>query len=70
VHLTPVLWDELEAFHGATILKRLLHGGLPQALLAETKSPGFYREWMDSFYVRDIQRPFGFRDAGKFKYAL
>ena len=65
VHLTPVLWDELDAFFGATILKRLLHGGLPQAL-AETKSPGFYREWMDSFYVRDIQRLFGFRDAGKF----
>ena len=47
-------------------MKRLYHGGLPQALLAESKSPGFYREWMDSFFARDIQRLFGFRDADKF----
>lgn len=33
VHLTPVLWDELDAFHGTALLKRFLHGGLPQALL-------------------------------------
>jgi hypothetical protein len=66
VHLTPVLWDELDAFQGATLLKRLYHGGLPQALLAESKSPAFYREWMDSFFARDIQRLFGFRDADKF----
>ena len=70
VHLTPVLWDELKAFQGATLLKRLYHGGLPQTLLAETKSPGFYREWMDSFFARDIQRLFGFRDAEKFDTLL
>lgn len=66
VHLTPVLWDELDSFQGTPLLKRLYHGGLPQALLAERKSPGFYREWMDSFFARDIQRLFGFRDADKF----
>lgn len=66
VHLTPVLWDELDSFQGSPLLKRLCHGGLPQALLAESKSSGFYREWIDSFFVRDIQRLFGFRDADKF----
>jgi predicted AAA+ superfamily ATPase len=66
VHLTPVLWDELEAFQATPLLKRLYHGGLPQPLLAETKSSGFYREWMDSFFARDIQRLFGFRDIEKF----
>ena len=65
VHLTPVLWDELVAF-GATLPQRLLHGGLPRALLAETKKPAFYREWMDSFFARDIQRLFGFRDINRF----
>ena len=45
VHLTPVLWDELEAFQ-APLVKRLYHGGLPQALLAATKSASLYREWM------------------------
>jgi len=66
VHLTPVLWDELEAFQAPTALTRLFHGGLPQALLAPTKNPTFYREWMDSFFARDIQRLFAFRAPDKF----
>ena len=39
---------------------------LPPALLAERKDPGFYREWLDSFFARDIQRLFGFRDINRF----
>ncbi len=66
VHLTPVLWDELKAFNNSPLLKRLYYGGLPQALLSEDKKPGFYREWMDSFFARDIQRLFAFRDPDKF----
>jgi len=69
VHLTPVLWDELPAF-GATLPKRLFHGGLPLALLAESKQAAFYREWMDSFFARDIQRLFGFRDINRFNTLL
>jgi uncharacterized protein len=65
VHLTPVTWDELPAF-GATLPKRLFHGGLPAALLAETKQPALYREWLDSFFARDIQRLFKFRDVDRF----
>lgn len=66
VHLTPVLWDELAAFQVPSVLTRLAHGGLPPALLAPTKSPGLYREWMDSFFARDIQRLFAFRAPDKF----
>jgi uncharacterized protein len=65
VHLVPVLWGELAAF-GATLLRRLYQGGLPPALLAETKTPALYREWMDSFFARDIQRLFAFRDVNRF----
>jgi len=65
VHLVPVLWSELDAF-GATLGRRLFHGGLPPALLADTKSPSLYREWMDSFFARDIQRLFAFRDMNRF----
>jgi predicted AAA+ superfamily ATPase len=65
IHLLPVLWEELPAF-GVTLTKRLFHGGLPPALLAETKSPAFFREWLDSFFARDIQRLFGFRDINRF----
>lgn len=66
IHLTPVLWDELPAFENTTLLKRLYHGGLPQALLSATKEAGFYREWIDSFFARDIQKLFGFRNPEKF----
>lgn len=65
VHLTPVLWDELADF-GAQLPRRLLHGGLPEALLAEAKRPSLYREWLDAFFARDIQRLFGFRDINRF----
>lgn len=69
VHLTPVTWGELSAF-GTTLERRLHHGGLPQALLAETKQPSLYREWMDSFFARDVQRLFGLRDMNRFNAFL
>jgi predicted AAA+ superfamily ATPase len=69
IHLTPVTWDELPAF-GATLERRLFQGGLPPALLAESKMASFYREWMDSFFARDIQRLFGFRDMDRFNGLL
>jgi predicted AAA+ superfamily ATPase len=65
VHLVPVLWEELKDF-AAPLERRLFHGGLPPALLAGNKEPAFYREWLDSFFARDIQRLFGFRDMDRF----
>jgi hypothetical protein len=69
IHLPPVLWDELAAF-GVPLPQRLYHGGLPAALLADAKRPAPYREWMDSFFARDIQRLFGFRDVDRFNALL
>ena len=69
VHLLPVFWSELAAF-GVPLPRRLYLGGLPPALLAESKRPAFYREWMDSFFARDIQRLFGFRDLNRFNALL
>lgn len=69
VHLLPVLWDELAAF-GVPLQRRLYHGGLPGALLADAKRPALYREWMDSFFARDVQRLFGFRDFDRFNALL
>lgn len=65
VHLVPVMWDELRTF-GVPLERRLFLGGLPPALLAGEKKPAFYREWVDSFFARDIQRLFGFRDMNRF----
>jgi len=69
IHLTPVLIGELDAF-GVKLPKRFLHGGLPPALLAQTKKASLYREWMDSFFARDIQRLFAFRDMNRFNALL
>ncbi len=67
VHLPPVLWSELALFE-ASIEKRLYRGGLPGPLLqeGEGKDRAFYREWLDSFFARDVQRLFAFRDFEKF----
>ncbi len=65
LHLVPVLTGEITAF-GATLERRLYQGGLPPALLAATKQASFYREWLDSFFARDIQRLFAFRDINRF----
>ena len=66
VHLLPILWTELEIFSCKDISRRLFQGGLPPALLSDAKNPSFYREWLDSFFARDIQKLFAFRDADKF----
>lgn len=67
VHLCPVLWEECgELFGIADFDRRLLHGGLPELLLAETRSPGLYAEWIDSFYARDILDLFKVRNRQGF----
>jgi len=66
IHLLPVLWTELEAFSCKDVSRRLFRGGLPPALLAGSKSASFYREWLDSFFARDVQKLFPFRDVEKF----
>lgn len=57
VHLVPVLIDELPLFGVRDLQRRLLHGGLPAALL-EDRDLEFYSEWLDSFFARDIQELF------------
>jgi hypothetical protein len=58
VALMPVLAEELPAFGVSDIQVRLLQGGLPQALLADTRDTEFYGEWLDSYYARDVQELF------------
>ncbi|MDT8428060.1 MAG: ATP-binding protein [Pseudomonadales bacterium] len=67
IHLCPVLWEECAEPFGVTDLdRRLLHGGLPEPLLAEKKDPAFFNEWIDSFYARDILELFGIRNRQGF----
>jgi predicted AAA+ superfamily ATPase len=67
LHLPPVLWTECQEVFGIQDLdRRLLHGGLPEALLSTEKDPAFFSEWVDSFYARDIQELFAIRSRTGF----
>ncbi|MBM4376051.1 MAG: ATP-binding protein [Deltaproteobacteria bacterium] len=58
VHLVPVLPEELSSFGVPSLEHRLLRGGLPPALLNDEHDPGFYGEWLDSFFARDVRELF------------
>ena len=63
VGLAPVLWQECQTdFQIPDLDKRLLHGGLPEALLSNSKDPEYFEEWKESVYARDIQELFGVRN--------
>jgi hypothetical protein len=67
LYLCPVLWEECaEPFGMNDLDHRLLHGGLPELLLATHKEPAFFNEWIDSFYARDILELFGIRNRQGF----
>ena len=71
IYLPPVLWSEcIDQFNIRKLDRRLLHGGLPEHLLSETKNAAFFSEWMDSFYARDIQELFGIRNRTGFMRLL
>ena len=68
VHLCPVPWEEcVDEFGVRDLARRLLHGGLPEALLAERKDAAFFGEWIDSFYARDMLELFNIRNRQGFQ---
>jgi len=63
VYLAPILWSECRReFRIRSLDRRLLHGGLPEPLLARETDPSFFSEWIDSYYARDIQELFRVRN--------
>jgi hypothetical protein len=66
VHLVPVLFEELEAFGTTDLRERLLRGGLPAALLADSRGGEAYAEWLDSYFARDVQELFRLEKRGAF----
>jgi len=67
IYLPPVLWSEcVGPFQVSDLDRRLLHGGLPEALLSPTKDETFFAEWIDSYYARDIAELFSVRNRSGF----
>ncbi len=59
IQTQPVPWEVCAAWTGVADLdRRLLHGGLPESLLADRPPEEFFAGWIDSFYSRDIQELF------------
>lgn len=58
VHLPPVLALELLDFGVPDLDRRLLHGGMPQQLLASELDRSFFSEWLDSYFSRDVRELF------------
>ena len=70
VSLVPVLYQELAAFGIADVRRRLLLGGLPSVLLGQHDRNEFYREWLDSYFARDVQELFRVAKRGGFLRVL
>jgi predicted AAA+ superfamily ATPase len=66
LHLVPVRFDELQDFGVRNLGHRIFRGGLPPALLAQSYDAGFYAEWLDSYYARDVQELFRVGKRGGF----
>jgi len=58
LQLPPVLFSEINAFVRGDLKTRLLHGGLPENLLAKAFPEKDFTEWMDAYWARDIQELF------------
>lgn len=58
IHLTPMLFHELEDFDGRDLQFRLLHGGLPPFFLEEELPESDYQEWLSSYWAKDVQELF------------
>jgi predicted AAA+ superfamily ATPase len=66
VTLMPVLASELAAFGVTSLDRRLLHGGLPEALRAPRPPADLFSEWLDSYFARDVQELFRLEKRGPF----
>jgi len=65
VAITSLRWLKNYSTYGhvETLASAIAEGARSVADVDVAKQPAFYREWMDSFFARDIQRLIGFRDT-------
>jgi predicted AAA+ superfamily ATPase len=66
LHLRPLVLPDLAPFGNTDLTHRLAIGGLPEHFLAPQPEAAF-REWMDSFWAKDIQELFPVEQYGPFR---
>lgn len=66
LHLRPLVLPDLKPFGDPSLRHRLTAGGLPEHFLADQPAEAF-REWLDSFWAKDIQELFPIESFGPFR---
>lgn len=66
LHLRPLILPDLAPFGDSDLTHRLASGGLPEHFLAPQPDAAF-REWLDSFWAKDIQELFPVEQYGPFR---
>lgn len=56
--LTPMISMDLEAFGNLDLAHRFKSGGLPPFFISDKPTENEYREWLDSYWAKDIQELF------------
>jgi len=56
--LTPMMSEDIEAFGNPDLAHRFRSGGLPPFFISDTPNENEYREWLDSYWAKDIQELF------------
>jgi predicted AAA+ superfamily ATPase len=64
--LLPATLADLRAFGKTDVDERMLKGGLPPFLLSDGVDDAGYREWVDSFWARDLQELFAVEKKAAF----
>lgn len=66
IHLTPLLFCELEAFGTKDLQHRILHGGLPPFFLEKVLPERDFQEWLSSYWAKDVQELFRIEKQNSF----
>ena len=64
--LLPSILPDLDSFSVDDLDVRMLRGGLPPLLLADGIDDEAYREWIDSYWARDLQELFNIERKASF----
>lgn len=66
IHITPMLYHEGLTFGNQDLEHRMLFGGLPPFFLASQLPTRDFREWLESYWARDIQEDFKLEKRSSF----
>jgi len=52
--LTPMILQDLQNFEDLNLQKRMIHGGLPYFFMSKALNDTGYKEWIDSYWSKEL----------------